>query len=93
MAKPASMTSTPSSASASAMPQLLLEVIEKPGDCSRRAAWCRKKMMRSSSSVPKLGWVMAMVGSFVDQRGRAGRPGSPWSKSPAGQPGVRPRGG
>ena len=62
MAKPASITSTPSSCSASAMRSFSSRFIEKPGDCSPSRSVVSKMMMRSSASVPKEGWVMAMSG-------------------------------
>ena len=37
-----------------------LRFIEKPGDCSPSRSVVSKMMMRSSSSLPKLGWSMDM---------------------------------
>src|SRR5665647_3706317 len=48
------MTSMPSSVSASAMRIFSVRFIEKPGDCSPSRNVVSKKMMRSSSSLPKL---------------------------------------
>ena len=58
--KPASITSTPSSASASAMRSFSARFMEKPGDCSPSRRVVSKMMMRLSSSLPKLGWLMVM---------------------------------
>ena len=66
MAKPASITSTPSSVSASAMRIFSLRFIEKPGDCSPSRSVVSKMMMRSSSSLPKLGCSMLIVGRSLD---------------------------
>ena len=62
MANPASSTSTPSSVNASAMRIFSFRFIEKPGDCSPSRRVVSKMMMRLSSSVPKLGWLMVILG-------------------------------
>ena len=92
IAKPASSTSTPSSVSASAMRIFSFRFIEKPGDCSPSRSVVSKMMMRSSSSLPKLGWVMLIwVGSSgwlhdISLRGPPERAGTQ-------QPGAALRGG
>ncbi len=53
---PASITSTPSSASASAMRSFSCRFMEKPGDCSPSRSVVSKMMTRLSARVPKLGW-------------------------------------
>jgi len=60
MAKPASITSTPRSRSASAMRSFSSRVMEKPGDCSPSRRVVSNMMTRFSSSLPKLGWAMLM---------------------------------
>ena len=61
MGKPASMTSTPSSASACAMRSFSSMFIEKPGLCSPSRSVVSKMMMRSAAIVPKLGCSMVMT--------------------------------
>ena len=52
MGKPASITSTPSSARASAMRSFSVRFIEKPGDCSPSRRVVSNMMTRSSDSAP-----------------------------------------
>ena len=61
MAKPASITSTPSSIRASAMRIFSSRFMENPGDCSPSRKVVSKMMTRLSSSLPKLGWMMVIV--------------------------------
>ncbi len=61
MGKPASITSTPSSASASAMRSFSSRFMEKPGDCSPSRSVVSKTMTRSSGRAPKEGWCMVMA--------------------------------
>ncbi len=92
MAKPASSTSTPSSVSASAMRIFSLRFIEKPGDCSPSRRVVSKMMMRSSSSLPKLGCSMLIcVGPRTDCTTLAS--GVPLSEAGVQRPGAALRGG
>ena len=58
---PASITSTPNSASAPAMRNFSRKFIEKPGDCSPSRSVVSNMMTRSSGRTPKLGWLMLMT--------------------------------
>jgi hypothetical protein len=55
MGQPASIPSTPRSASASAMRTFSVSVMEKPGDCSPSRSVVSKMMTRSGAIAPKLG--------------------------------------
>ena len=91
--KPASITSTPSSVSASAMRIFSLRFIEKPGDCSPSRSVVSKMMMRSSSSLPKLGWFDGHLGRVLGFDCTTSASGVPLSEAGVQRPGAALRGG
>ena len=96
--KPASSTSTPSSAKHSAIRSFSSMFIEKPGDCSPSRKVVSKMMMRSGSSEPKLGWSMRVVAAAMAAVSlgavvRLSASGHPLSGAGVPTPGATPRGG
>ena len=72
MGKPASITSTPSSARASAMRSFSDNVMEKPGDCSPSRRVVSKMKTRSSETAPKFGWSRVMAGGSKSEGAKGG---------------------